>query len=135
LQQIGAADDPDQRRPAYDRNTLDSVLLHDGDDVGEFGVFRDGPDVGRHNFVYSAGVRLHVVLGERSRPEQEFDPAPALALGAGLGAAQKIAFGNDADQRSVVVDHRQTADPMLEHQPQRLEDRGVQRNGDHVLGH
>jgi hypothetical protein len=135
MEQIGAADDPDQRSAAHDRDALDSVLLHDGDDLGEFGVFRDGPDVGRHHFVYSAGVRLYVVLGEHSRPEKEFDPARALALGAGLGAAQKITFSDDARHSPVLVDHRQAADPMLQHQPQRFEDRGVRRDGDHVPGH
>ena len=33
MQQIGAADNPNQLTPAHDRNALDAKFFHDGDDV------------------------------------------------------------------------------------------------------
>jgi hypothetical protein len=89
-------------------------------------------DVVRHDFVDPAGVGVNVILGERAGAEQEFDPARASALGSGLRAAQKIALGDDARQVPVTVDHRQAADPVVQHQAQRFEDRGIRRSASRI---
>jgi hypothetical protein len=78
----------------HDREALDAVFLHQGDDGAEIGVLRDRLDVVGHDFVDPAGVGVNVILGERAGAEQEFDPARARALGSGLRAAQKIPFGD-----------------------------------------
>ena len=51
-----------------------------------------------------------------------------MAFGAGFRPAQQIAFGNDADNLAFTVDYGQAADPMLEHQLCRLNDRRLRAN-------
>jgi hypothetical protein len=50
---------------------------------------------------------LNVVSSEASRPDQEFEPARAPALGAGLGAAEKISLADNADE-TTSVDNRES---------------------------
>jgi hypothetical protein len=56
-------------------------------------------------------------------------------LRSGLGAPQEIAFGDDADEASRGVDHRQAADPVLQHQAHAPENRIIGGDRDHVAGH
>lgn len=45
--------------------------------------------------------------------------------GRGPTAAKEIAFGDHSDQMTVLVDHRQSADPPLQHGPNGLEYCGI----------
>jgi hypothetical protein len=58
--------------------------------------------------------------------------------GRGPTAAKEIAFGDHSDQMTVLVDHRQSADPPLQHGPNGLEYCGIRldrhdRRGHYVL--
>src|SRR5262249_52563261 len=53
-------------------------------------------------------------------PIKKLQPKGAFPVGANLPATQKIAFGEDTDQFSGLVDDREAADMMLKHVPRRL---------------
>ena len=64
---------------------------------------------------------MHVVAGDAARTHEKFEPARAAALGVGFAAAQEVAFRQHADQGALLVDHRQPADVMLQHQARGLQ--------------
>ena len=50
-----------------------------------------------------------VFVGEPARPNQEFEPTRSASLRAGFSAAQEIAFAHNADEKTMLVDHGQSA--------------------------
>jgi hypothetical protein len=125
MHEIGAADDADDLRAAHHRQALDALVLHEMHDLFERRVFGDGDRLPGHHFADLAPMGLDIFLGETARPDQEFQPARPLARGAGLGAAQEIPFRHHADQGARGIDHRQAADVILQHQPDRLQHTGI----------
>jgi len=58
-----------------------------------------------------------------------------MPLRAQFAAPQKIAFGHDSDQLAFLVEDRQTADAVLEHQPRSFKDRFVRVDANHFWRH
>ena len=69
--QIGAADDADQPAVLDDRQALDVALLHLADDGGEVIRWSDDHDIARHHLADFAGMRIDIVAGQSSRPDQK----------------------------------------------------------------
>ena len=111
------------------------AAFHHFDDLFQRVVFADGPRMRCHDLRDFTARCLHVFLSELARTEDEFEPLRTLALGADFAAAQKIAFRDDTDQFALGIDHRQAADPVLQHHARRLHDRLVSADGYDVLRH
>ena len=135
MHQIGAADDADHAAFAHHRKPLDAAALHQLDDFLQRIVFADDAWIGRHDLFDFSARRMHVVLRQLAGTDNELEPFRAAALGAELAAAQKVALGHDADQLAVLVENRQAADPVLQHQPRGFEDLVVALDGNHVPRH
>jgi hypothetical protein len=75
-------------------------------------------------------MRLHVVGRERVGPDEGAQPPRAAPFRAGFRPMQQIAFADDADDLSVVVDHRDGADLMSEEGFCNALDGGVRARGD-----
>jgi hypothetical protein len=133
-QQISAADDANERTVAQHRHALDPMPLHQAHDLGERRVLRDADDVAGHNFADPAGIGSHIVARQPAR-HQQVEPARALPCRTELAAAQQIAFGQDADEPRLAVDHWQTADAVIKHQPEGLGEPGLGRHGNRVAAH
>jgi hypothetical protein len=116
-QQVGAADNPDEPAAAHDGHSFDSTFFHEIDDIAELCVLGDGLYVARHDVIDPAGVRMDIVPCKPAGSEDELQPSRSLPLGAGLGAAQKIAFRHNADNDAAGVHNGQAADPVVQHQP------------------
>src|SRR6516162_9645382 len=74
-----------------------------------------------------------------ARPHQKFKPIGSSTLRSGLRPPEEIAFADHSDQTTVLVDHGQTADVPLQHDPDGLPYRGVRLDRysgrrHHVLG-
>jgi hypothetical protein len=67
-------------------------------------------------------MRLRIFLGETVSPF-------------GLGAPQEIAFGDHADDTTLSVNYRDTAEAMKHHQQRHLLDGRLSRGRDHGAGH
>ena len=135
LQQIGAADDADEPPLRDHRQALDMVTLHQPDHFGERVLRRHRNDIRAHHHADFLRVGLGVFLGEAARRDQDFEPSRMAALGPGLGPTQDVAFGNDAHHPPGFIDHGQPADPVPQHPPRRVGDRGFRLYGDHPPGH
>jgi hypothetical protein len=68
-------------------------------------------------------------------PDQELQPSAAFSLGADLGAADKVALRDDADQRSGFIDHRKSTDVMLQHVVCCFDDKSVGSDGYNLPRH
>lgn len=112
MNQVGATDDADEAAARDDRQALDLVLVHQADDFRKRGRRRHGNNLRGHDLADLAGVGAHEIAGQTFRPDQRFQPARPPRCGAGLGAAQQIAFGDDPDHRAAAADDRKTADVM-----------------------
>ena len=135
MHQIGAADNADHPPGPDDGKPLDVPAFHHFNDVFQRVVFADGPGIGRHDLHDFPARRVHVFLGQFARAEDEFEPFRALSLGADFAAPQKISFRHDADQLAFCIDHRQSADPVLQHQARSLDDRLIGADGNDVPRH
>jgi hypothetical protein len=93
------------------------ILFHDRDDLIERCVFGDGMDFGGHNFAHLACTRSDVFICQLARTDKEFDPAGTPTHGVCFRPTQEIAFANDTSQLPRFVEHRHSADLVLEHQP------------------
>jgi hypothetical protein len=80
--------------------------LHQGDKVADGRLPRDGEDALSHQLADSARMCTHVFLRQSPRTDEERDPSGVTLLRAGLGAAQQIALGDDAEHGAVAVGHR-----------------------------
>ena len=69
----------------------------------------------RHQVVDAAAVGEDVFGGGLVRTTQKLEPARAPLPRVGLGAPEQVAFGQDADQLSLLVGHRQPADVAVHH--------------------
>ncbi len=76
-------------------------------------VAGDGQRVRRHDLADLASVGAGVLLRQPSRPHQEFEPARTPTICSCLGPPQKVALRYDSDQVAFLIDHRQSADPIL----------------------
>jgi hypothetical protein len=135
MHQIGAADDADHAACAHDRKPLDAVAFHQLDDFLQRNVLTDHTRIGRHDLFDLAARRVHIVLRQLAGTDNELDPLRPAALRAELAAAQKVALGHDADEFAVLVEDRQAADPVLQHQPRGFEHLVVVLHGNHVPRH
>jgi hypothetical protein len=110
--------------PTQNRDALDPALLHEMHDRIERRILGHGHRIGRHHIQDLAAMRVDIFVRELIRSHQEFNPAAPPRLGVRLDATQAIALGDDTDKVSFAVDDRQAADPVLEHQPRHIRDRG-----------
>ena len=125
VQQVGAGHDADELVSADDRQALDLVALHHLHDVGERRVLGDRMRLTRHDLVDPAAAGADVLGCKPAGTDQELEPARPPALGADLAPAKEISLADDTDQMSPGIDHRQPADPVVEHQPGGLDDRSA----------
>src|SRR5271169_1204011 len=135
VHQIGAADDADHPAASHHRQTFHVAALHELDHFLERVVLRHGDRIGGHDLVDFSPRGMDIFVGEAARPDDEFQPFRPAALRAELAAAQEIAFGHDAYQFTVFVDHRQPADAVLQHQPRGFKDGFVRPDRNHVARH
>src|SRR6185312_4938261 len=74
----------------------------------------------RHDVLDAAPAGADEIRRVLARAGQELQPARALALGADLGTPHEVAIRDDADELAGAVDHRQSADVVIEHQPRSI---------------
>ena len=78
-------------------------------------VLGDGHGIAGHDvFDFPAGG-VDVFAGQPSGPEQEFEPFRPPPLRANLAAPGKISLCYHADEIASRIDHRQAANPVLQH--------------------
>src|SRR5262249_6334605 len=116
MEEIGAADDTDELAILHDRQPLHAMTLHHVYDVLKRRVGSDGFGGGCHDLRALLPGCLPVPRSQTAGAEQEFQPARPLTLSPELATPQKIAFCHDSDELTVIVDHRQSADLVLQHQ-------------------
>ena len=94
-------------------------------------------DKGRasHDIFDPLPVRAHIGFGGLAGAKQRIKPTRAPGFGADFGPTQQISFAQDADHPSFVVDDRQPANAMLQHQLDRLGNHGAGRYGNDFSGH
>jgi len=93
------------------------VAFHQSHNFSERSVLCHAYDILGHDLADLPSVGPDIFAGEPAWPKQQFEPARPVAFGPCLGAAQQIALCQDADDFAIAVHYRQTADPMIEHQP------------------
>ena len=98
VNEIGAADDADDRGSAHHRQALDAPLLHQSHDLVERSVLGDGQRAECHDLVDLAPMGAGVFIRKPAGSHQVFQPARSPALGPGFGPPEKIAFRYDADR-------------------------------------
>jgi hypothetical protein len=126
---IGATYDPDEPSAPQHRQAFDAVNFHELHHLSDQRRLRDGNDVPRHDILHLAAVRAHVVARKAAPSEKDCEPARTLMLGADLRAPEQIPFGNDADELARTIDDRKAAHAVLQHEADRLLDRGIRRDG------
>src|SRR5207302_5226730 len=92
MQEVAAADDPNQLLAAEHRNPFDAVVFHDSDDLLEGGVLGNRHYALGHHLRYFASMRTHIFLGERADIGHIFDSPPSIVLDAELGAPEEVAL-------------------------------------------
>ena len=92
------------------------LRFHQRDKVGEGRLRLHSEDALRHYLADSATMRMNVLLRQPTRTDEERDPSSVTLLGTGLGTAEQITFGDNAENGAVAVGHGQAADAVLQHQ-------------------
>jgi hypothetical protein len=134
-QEIRAADDSNEFAVVYDWHAFDPPCLHQIGDFAESRQFADVDDVARHDVGQSSGVGLDV-FGRQSRVRREpLAPTRVLALGAGFGPAQQIAFGDDPHKLAMPVYDGNAAYAMIDHERGNVLDRHFRRSRDDTPCH
>src|SRR5207245_3575974 len=82
-----------------------------------------------------APVRLDILSRDPPGSHQNFEPARAAPLGPCLAAAQEITFGQDSYHLAFIVQYREAADAVLQHQLNGLCDGATPSDSDDVAGH
>jgi hypothetical protein len=134
-EQIGAADHTDQQITGENRHPLDAPAFHQLNDVIERRVPGHADKIAGHDLLDLTTVGSHILLCNPPGPHQEFEPARAVPLGAGLAAAQEVTLGHDPDDLTFIVQYREAADSVVEHQPNGPYDRAATPDRDDVAGH
>jgi len=80
-------------------------------------------------------MRPHIIGSATAGHEKRGQPAEFVAPGSDFRALQEVAFGDDPDERSIRVDHRQAARTVLNHQPERIHKRHFRCRHDHIPRH
>jgi hypothetical protein len=132
---IGSADNSDEPSLIDDGNPLHVLRFHQRDKVGEGHLRRHGEDALCHYLADFATMRIDVFLRQPTRADKERDPSSVTLIGTDLGAAEQIAFGDNAENGAVAVRHGQAADAVLQHQLGRVLDRGLWRHGNDKRRH
>jgi CHAD domain-containing protein len=87
----------------------------------------------------TTGVSLLTVIERRrlkpSSMHMRARPERVMTVGSDLAAPQEIALGDNTSQPVGGIDHRQTADSVLEHHADRLGDAGVLAHSDDLRAH
>jgi hypothetical protein len=90
---------------------------------------------GRHDFTDLAAPLVNEVGGFPAGSKQEFQPSRPPALRTDFGAANEIAFRNDADQLPGCVNHRKAADVLCEHRVRGIDDGRIRADRNDPPGH
>ena len=113
MQEIGARDNADHLVIFDDRQPLDMVSFHEPHGIGQRRLGRYRAHIVRHDVANFATAEPNVLIGKLARADEEFDPPRPLAFGADFRAAQEVAFGDDADQISAIINDRKSTDFLL----------------------
>src|SRR3984893_19563916 len=135
LKQVGARHYSDKFVSAHNRTTLDVVAFHQLYNVFERGVLRHGVRLRGHDLPNLAAPLMNEVGRGPAGPDQELQPSAAFSLGADLGAADKVALRDDADQPSGFIDHRKSTDVIPQHAVCCVDDRSVDSDGYNLSCH
>ena len=103
-----------------DGQPFDIMALHQMDDLIQLSIFLDHNRIACHHLFHFQSMRMHIVMGRLTRPQKGSEPTRSFALRANLATAQKISFAHDAHKFAFVIDHRQSADVVFQHQMDRM---------------
>src|ERR1039458_1902621 len=117
---VGTRDDTDNLMAAYYWHALDAMPLHQLHDIFERGVFANRLHFDRHHLRDLGAVRMRVFLGDSARAHQEFKPPRTLPFGMGLLAAEEIAFRQNTDKLTLLIDYWQAANVVLRSEERRV---------------
>ena len=121
--------------PPRHRQTLDVVLFHQTHDIFERRIFRDGEWLLRHDLADLAPLLAHEIACSGTGAQQKRQPPAVLSLRTDLRASDEIAFRDDADQLSAGIEHRKSADVVLQHGRGGFDDRGIRPDRYDLPGH
>jgi hypothetical protein len=111
--EIGATNDSDDAPAASDRKAFDVTAFHRLDHRFKCFILADRLWIDCHNLFDLPARTVRVFLCELAGPDNEFEPFRPLPLRAQFATAQKIAFGDDADQLTILIGDGQAADAIL----------------------
>jgi hypothetical protein len=66
-----------------------------------------------HDVANFATAKPNVLVRKLTRADEELDPPRPLAFSADFHAAQEVAFGDDANQISAIINDRKSTDFLL----------------------
>jgi hypothetical protein len=66
-----------------------------------------------HDVANFATAEPNVLIGKLAGADEELDPLRSLAFSVDFRAAQEVAFGDDADQISAIINDRKSTDFLL----------------------
>ena len=121
--------------PTQHGKSFDVVLFHELHNFVERRILRDGAGIGCHNILDLASLLMHEISSGLSWSDENFQPSASLFLRSDLLAPHEIAFRDDADQIASFVDHRESADAVLQHFVCGIHDRGVGCDRNDLTGH
>jgi hypothetical protein len=114
--------------PPSTTGTLLMAALHQPHDIFQRRILRHRPHFFGHDIANFAAADLNVLVRKPAGTEKKLHPLRSMALGAGFGAAQEVAFADDADQIALIVDNGKAADFLLQHHPRGYEYGFVRRH-------
>jgi hypothetical protein len=115
MEKICSAHDTNHLFIGYDWYALDSMPLHEFDDLVNRSAFSYRVGIRRHDFSHLRPEGADIFRCQSAGADQKFQPAGAAALRSDLAATQEITFRNYADKPVCGVDHWQPADPVQQH--------------------
>ena len=133
--QVGTRDDTDDFSFLHGRQPLDMVLQHEVNRVLQRRAGLDGARASGHDLADLAAMGMDIGVGLPRAAFQEAHQPREMRLGADLRAPQEIALADHTEQIAGRRHYGQAADPVPEHEPRRICDRGRRIDADHRRRH
>src|SRR5665213_684139 len=135
LQQVGSRHDADDLIASHHRQTLDTMSLHQKNDLVERRLLRHRDRIWRHDLSDPAASFMYEVGCDAARSDEKCQPPTTVTLSADFDAAYEVALRHDTHQGARFVDHRESADMILQHDVCGMGDGCISRDRKDPVGH